>query len=131
MSPWISPRSALILLVLCSAAAGSMMSSLMENNMVMALALARLPPNERSVVGRDQFRGCTVGRLEVGKYMNVWKAKNQFKVCAKCPTPMGFFEKVQKKEGPKLFSSRTAIMKQAFRRALRERLTQHIKNMIG
>ena len=126
MSPWISPRNALIKLVLGSAVEGIMSSSLMENNLVMAMALARLPPAERSLVGRDQFRGRTGGRLEVGKYINVWKAMKRFKVCAKCPTTMVFFEKEHIKEGPKGFSSRTAIMKQAFRHALKERLTRHI-----
>ena len=127
MSPWITPRNTLIILVLGSTATGSMISSLMENNLVMAMALARLPPAERFLVGRDQFRGWTLGRLElVGKYINVWNAKRRFKVCTRCLTPLFFFEKEQIKEGPKRFSSRTAIMKQAFRRALKERLTRHI-----
>ena len=136
----MSPRTALILLVLGSAAASarsssnsvSMVRSLLKNNLDRALALSKLPPGAMSMIGRF---GRLVGRyqsrarsnaLVIEEEENVWNAMKLFKVCAKCPPPMRFFEKEQDKEAPKLFSSRTAILKQAVLEALKESLTQPI-----
>ena len=137
----MSPRTALLLLVLGSAAAsmtsssssGNMIRSVMKNNLNMALALSRLPAGAMSMVGRF---GRLVGRYQsksttqvVGENKNVWNDKKRFKLCAKCPPPFGFFEKEQNKKGLKIFSF-GKIIKQAFLEAWKERLSQAINQRV-
>ena len=83
----MSPRIALLFLVLGSAAAskkpssdlGSMKRSCMTNNLLTAMALARLPPDEMSTDRRDQFRGRKTSPV-VGEYKNILNVRNRFKV---------------------------------------------------
>ena len=89
----MSPRTALLILVLASAAestkysfnSGSMIRSLLMNNLDMALALSRLPPVAMSMVGKDQSRARSTA-LVVGQYKKVWNVRKRLKVCVKCPT---------------------------------------------
>ena len=79
----MSPRIALLILVLGSAAAstklssnfGSMIRCVRENT---ALALSRLPPDEMSTDGRDQSRGRSTAQ-GVGVYKHIWNSRKLFK----------------------------------------------------
>ena len=167
----MSPRIALLILVLGSAAAfkksslnfGGMISSLMENNLAMAMALSRLPPDEMSVDGSDQLRNRSTSPL-VGECKHIFNTRKQVKVSSKlrkdaiekktqdrnnrhndliritkrthlAMTLQGPHEalctprflvnsfqqekKEQDKEESKLFSFKTAIIKQAVHKALK------------
>ena len=89
----MSPRTVLLILVMGSAVAsakyssnsGSMIRSLMINNLDMALALSRLPPGAMSIVGRYQSKARSTAPV-VEKYKKMRIARKQFKVCIKCPT---------------------------------------------
>ena len=124
------PRIALLILVLGSAASasqtyssnsGSMISSLMTNNLALAMALSRFPLDERSWLARDQSRAKSTESVVRGN-KKVWNARKRLMF----GTPKGFFEKEQNKEAQKLFSFRKAIMKQAVLLALKKSLTQQI-----
>ena len=110
----MSPRIAFLILVLGSAAAfnksspnfGSMTSSLMENHLVMVMALSRLPPDEMSI---DETRMAKTlpgppEALNTPRFL-----VNSFQQR----------KKEQDKESSKLFSFKTAIIKQANHKALK------------
>ena len=129
----MSPRTALLILVLGTAPASakyasnpvSMIRNLMINHLDMALSLSRLPPGMMSIVGRYQSRARSTAQVR-GQNKNVLNYRRQIKVCKKCPTPIGFFEKEQDKNAPKRFSFMRAIIKQAVLEAMKERLSQPI-----
>ena len=54
----------------------------MDNNLVMFMALSRLPPDEMSNNERDQLRGRSTS-LMVGEYKHIFYARKQFKVSSK------------------------------------------------
>ena len=76
----------------------------MENNLVMAIALSRLPPDEMSMDGRDQLRGKSTFPVV---YKHIWKSSHTqentrkqqqdnywVKVCTKCPKGTLFLRKL-------------------------------------
>ena len=86
----MSPGITLLILVLGSAAAfnnsspnfGSVISSLMENNLVIVMALSRLPLDEVSIDGRDQLRGRSTSPV-VGEYKHILNSRKRLKVSSK------------------------------------------------
>ena len=147
----MSPRIALMILGLGSAAAskilspnlGGMIRNLMENN----LALSRLPPDEISMDGRDQLRSKSTSPV-LGEYKHILNSRKRLKVSPKwrkdaiekktqedndrlnglngitkrshmaMPLAMSLQNPYKDKEASKLFSFKTAIIKQAVHKAL-------------
>ena len=133
----MSPPITIFILVFSSAAAsaksssvsGSMISDIMVNNLYMAMALSRLPPDKMSMVGRDLSSTITTDGVTT-ENKNVWNARIWFKVFPKWLKTMGFLEKEHSKEETKRLLFRTAIITQAILQALKGDLTLPTKNTV-